>query len=208
MNTKIIGIVAAIILLLGAGGAYFLSQNKTATNTNQSPTPTTTKNKTSSLLDLLNLGKNQRCSFKTTASGNQTEGTIYIAEGKMRGDFKTTVEGKQQEMSMIRDGDMNYIWGASLKEGIKMKVSLDELSKNEQAGQFINPDDKLDYNCMPWATDSSLFSPPSNVKFTDMSSLIIPKTTGVKTNTLPSSYCDQLTDQTAKDACLKATSGQ
>lgn len=208
MNTKIIGVVAALILLLGAGGLY-LSQNKSANKTSETPTPTKTESKSSSLMDLLNLDKNQRCTFKTTASGSSTEGTVYIAAGKIRGDFKTTVNGKDEEMSLIRDGDMNYIWGSSLKTGIKMKVSLEDLSKNQQTSGFIDANNKLEYNCMPWDTDSSLFTPPSNIKFTDMSSLIMPKTTGTQTDTQKStSYCDQLKDEAAKASCLNAISSQ
>lgn len=208
MNTKVIGVIAALILLLGAGGAYFLSQNKTTSNTDSSQTPTTTESKSSSLLDLLSAGKNQRCTFKTSTSTSVSEGTFYIANGKMRGDFKTTVDGKTEEMSMIRDGDTNYIWGSSLETGIKMTIAIDKLSENQQASQFVNPDAKLDYNCMPWTTDSSLFTPPSNVKFTDMTSLVAPKTTGTQTTEKSTSYCDQITDAAAKAACVNAMSGQ
>lgn len=209
MNSKIIGVIAALIILLLAGGAYFLSQNKSSTQTNQSITPTKAASKSSSLLDLLSLGGNQRCSFKSSTSKTSTEGTIYISGGKIRADFKTTIEGKVQEMSMIRDADMNYIWGPSLPSGIKMKISLDELSKNQQAGQFVNTSDKLNYSCLPWATDASLFTPPANVKFSELPSALIPKTTGTKKDTQnPSSYCDQLTDAGAKAACVNAMSGQ
>ena len=211
MNTRVIGVITALIILLLAGGAYFLSQNKSSIKTNQSPTPTKAESKSSSLLNLLTLGGNQRCSFKSSDTKTVTEGTVYISGGKIRSDFKTTVEGKVQEMSMIRDGDMNYIWGPSLPTGIKMKISLDELSKNQQAGQFINSNDKLNYNCLPWTTDASLFTPPANVKFSELPSALIPKTTGTQTKTdtkNPSSYCDQLTDATAKAACVKAMSGQ
>ncbi len=215
MNSKIIGVILALIILLLAGGAYFLSQNKSSTQTNQSVTPTKAEGKSSSLLNLLTQGGNQRCSFKSSTSKTSTEGTVYISGGKIRGDFKTTIEGKVQEMSMIRNGDMNYIWGPSLPTGIKMKVSLEDLSKNQQAGQFVNTNEKLNYNCMPWSTDSSLFTPPANIKFSELPNSLIPKTTGTgtgtgtKTNTQnPSSYCDQLTDASAKAACVNAMNGQ
>lgn len=207
MNTKIIGVTVAVILLLGAGGAYFLSQNKTAIQTNVVSTPTVTENKTSSLLDLLNLGKNQQCTFKTTTSGSKTEGTFYIAQGKMRGDLKTTVDGKEQEMSMIRDGDMNYIWGSSLTTGIKMKLSLDEISSNKQTSQYINTSDKLNYDCKDWRVDSSLFTPPVDIKFTDLSAMM--EKTKETTKTTPNtSVCDAIEDEAAKASCIKALSNQ
>lgn len=206
MNTKIVGIIAAAVILLLAGGAYFLSQNKTTTNTNVSPTPTAATNKTSSLLDLLSSGKNQQCTFKTVTSKSSTEGAFYIAGNKIRGDIKTTVDGKVQEINLIRDGEINYMWGSSLgnNTGIKMKISLEEVSKNQQTSGFIDPNNKLDYNCMPWTTDASLFIPPTNIKFTDMTSLLAPKTTGTQTKTDTTNPCSQIADINAKTACENA----
>lgn len=203
MNTKILGIIAVIILLLAAGG-IFLSQNKSATNTSTSITPTKTENKTSSLLDLLNLGKDQRCTFKTIADKTTSEGTLYIAGGKIRGDFKTTVDGKEELTSMIRVGDTNYIWGSTLPTGIKMTISLDKISSNEKANQYFNPTQKSNYNCAPWNVDLSVFTPPANIKFTDMTNLLMPKETGTQTKTNTTNPCSQITDATAKTACENA----
>lgn len=205
MNTKIIGVIVAVILLLGIGGAYFLNQNKTATQKSESETTTTTENKTSSLLDLLSLGKNQVCTFNTTSSNSNVEGTFYIAGEKLRGNFKTTVDEKTEEMSMIRDGNTTYIWGPSLPTGIKMTLSLDDISSNEQTNQYVNTTEKLNYDCNDWIVDSSLFTPPSNIKFSELPSSLLPKTTGTTTNNQSdSNLCAQITDPTAKAACENA----
>jgi hypothetical protein len=209
MNTKLIGIVAAVILLLGAGGLYFLNQNKSQTNTDKTVSPTETKSQASSLLDILNLGKNQRCTFTTTTDKNSTEGTFYIADKKMRGDIKTTANGKTEEISMIRDGDTNYMWGTSLKMGIKMKLNIEDLAKDSKTtGQFVDPNQKFDYKCMPWTTDNSLFTPPSNVKFTELPTSMMPKTTGTQTAPSNKGYlCDGITDPTTKAACVNSMNG-
>lgn len=206
MNTKILGIIVALILLLGVGGYLFLNQNKSAVNTNSNATPTETSTQASSLLDILNSGQNQRCTFTTTTDKNSTEGTFYIADGKMRGDLKTTADGKTEEISMIRDGDTNYIWGSSLTMGIKMTLKIEDLAKDTKTtGQFVDPNQKFDYKCMPWTTDNSLFTPPSNIKFNELPSSMMPKTTG--TTDYSTSYCDQITDAAAKAACLNAVNG-
>lgn len=203
MNTKIVGVVVAIIFLFVAGGLY-LSQNKPVTKTNTSPTPTKTENKSTSLMDLLTLNKPQRCTFSTKTADTLTEGTVYISEKKIRQDFKSTTKGKVEEMSMIITNNTSYIWGTSLPTGIKMTLSLDEVAKNTQASQYVNPNAKVAYNCMPWNTDASLFTPPANIKFTDISS-IMPKTTGTEQKSV--SPCDQITDASAKASCLKAIQG-
>lgn len=208
MNTKIIGVVAALILLLGAGGAYFLSQNKPVTKTTDSLTPTKTEDKSSSLLDLLSLGKNQQCTFAATNENGSTKGTAYVSGSNARTDITTTVDGKESEISMIRKGNDNYIWGSDLKQGIKMTLSPEELSTNKQVGQYtgsVNPNDKVNFNCTPWSVDESLFTPPADIKFTDMSSLMMPKTTGTTTNT---AVCDAIEDAAAKASCIKALSNQ
>lgn len=208
MNTKLFGIIAAVVLLLGTGGLYFLNQNKSANNSTFDTSPTQKQNQTTSLLELLSKGGNQRCTFTTSTEKGMTEGTVYVSGEKMRGDIKTTVDGKTEEISMIRDGDTNYMWGTSLKMGIKMTISLDEFASSDQAGQFVSPDQKFDYNCAPWTTDNSLFTPPSNVKFTELPSSMMPKTTGTQGNINSVSYCDQITDPAAKAACVNAMSGQ
>lgn len=207
MNTKLLGIVIAVIILLGAGGLYLFSQNKPQTQetTNQAATESE-KSSGKSLMDLISLGQNQRCTFSTTNESGLTEGTFYVSQGNLRGDFKTTVKGKVTEMSMIRSGDTNYMWGSSLPMGIKMTLSLDDLSKNQQASQYVNASEKLAYNCRQWNVDSSLFTPPANIKFTELPNTMMPKTTGTEQKS--TSACDQITDATTKAACEKALSGQ
>ena len=195
MNAKLLAIAASVILLLGAGGLYLFSQNKPQTQdiANQAATESE-KSSGKSLMDLISLGQNQRCTFSTTNESGSTQGTYYLSEANLRGDFKVkTSQGKESQMSMIRSGDTSYMWGSDLQTGIKMKLSLEDLSKNKEVNQYssVNPSAKADYNCVPWTVDSSLFTPPSNVKFTDLSS----------------NPCDQITDPEDKTACENA-SGQ
>jgi hypothetical protein len=214
MNTKNIAIAAIVIvllLLLGAAGYLMLSKN-TAKTLKTAPketvVPTKTGQTTKSLMDLLSLGQNLRCTFDTTGTtGTSTKGTVYVSGTKIRGDFTITDKtGKEQQTSMIRVGDTNYVWGSTLPNGIKMTLSLDKISGNTQASQYFNPSQKTNYNCLPWSVDATLFTPPSNIKFTDMTSLLAPKetVTGTQTKTGATDPCSQITDPTAKTACENA----
>jgi hypothetical protein len=212
MNTKNIAIAAILVLLLlllGAGGYLMLNKNSTnnlKTASKETPVPTETGQTTKSLLDLIKMGQNLRCSFQSQVENGTTEGTVYVSGQNVRGDFNITTKSKTMQTSMIKVGDTNYIWGSGLPTGIKMTVSLDKLSENKQASQYVDPNQKVNYNCSPWSVDSSLFIPPSNIKFTDMTSLLAPKetVTGTQSKTGALDPCSQITDQTAKAACENA----
>jgi hypothetical protein len=63
---------------------------------------------------------------------------------------------------------------------------------------------------MPWTTDNSLFTPPANIKFTELPSSMMPKAAVTGTQTTPSNkgyLCDGITDPEAKAACVNSMGG-
>jgi hypothetical protein len=212
-NITIAVIVVVLILLLGAGGYLMLNKNTgNSTKTASAPTakPTETQQTTKSLIDLVRMGQNLRCSFKTEVTNGSTDGTVYVSGQNMRADFNVTTNGKTLQTSMIRMGDTNYMWGSGLPiaGGVKMTVSLDKISQSEQTSRYFNANQKVNYNCSPWNVDSSLFTLPSDIKFTDVTNFIAPQTTGTTGNNPAkingASPCDQIADATAKTACENA----
>jgi hypothetical protein len=215
-NIVIAAVIIILLLLLGVGGYLMLNKNTSSSNTAATKVaskPTEAGQTRKSLLDLIKIGQNVRCTFRSEVANGSTEGTVYVSGQNVRGDFniKTTSDGKTMQTSMIKTGDTNYVWGSSMTTGIKMTISLDKLAQNKQASQYVDPNQKVDYNCTPWNVDASLFTPPSNIKFTDMTSLLAPKEniTGTKaepaqTKMDTSAICNQITDPTAKAACENA----
>ncbi|PIR79973.1 MAG: hypothetical protein COU25_02385, partial [Candidatus Levybacteria bacterium CG10_big_fil_rev_8_21_14_0_10_35_13] len=205
----IIGVAIIVLLLLGAGGYFLFSKNsanptQTQTSATNEAETTTENSAMSSLLDLVTSGKTTQCNFSVQSEAGTTEGTVYISGEKMRGDIETTTEnGKTTQMYMIRDGDMYYMWGGELPGGIKMTFDVDELKTNTQANQYVDLNSKTDYSCSDWAADASKFTPPPNVKFTDLSSMMegVDKTMEEKSGNTDSSACDSITDASAKAAC-------
>jgi len=208
----IIGVAIIVLLLLGAGGYFLFSKNsanptQTQTSATNEAETTTENSAMSSLLDLVTSGKTTQCNFSVQSEAGTTEGTVYISGEKMRGDIETTTEnGKTTQMYMIRDGDMYYMWGGELPGGIKMTFDVDELKTNTQANQYVDLNSKTDYSCSDWAADASKFTPPPNVKFTDLSSMMegVDKTMEEKSGNTDSSACDSITDASAKAACENA----
>ncbi len=211
MNSKLLAIGAAVVILVGAGGLLLFNKSnkpapKTETAQTASPTPAA---KLNSLLDLLSLGKTQKCNFSYTAqTAGKSEGTVFLSSNKMRADISTTTSGKVSKISMIRDGDTTYIWGMDLTAGVKMTLKKEDLKVNAQANQYLNTQQKADYKCGAWISDSATFVVPSNVKFTDISAMekmISPTSvpSGSSSGSSQCAVCNNLTGA-AKTACLSA----
>ena len=211
----IFGIIAAVVILLGAGGVFLYSRNKPAQPQPNSTTVQTSQENTQSsmsgsLASLLKSGKTQQCTFSYSDSNGNTRGTAYIASDKMRTDLTIISNGKQSNVYVIRNGDDNYIWGSEFPDnaGLKMKLSIEEYENNTDSRKYFDPTKKVDYDCSGWTLDSSVFTPPSNVKFSDLSQMIqsmmgTTKTpTGAVQPTSQCSVCNSLTGD-AKTACLQ-----
>ena len=208
VNKKIIAIAGVIILLLIGIFAYLMSTKNKAGISPASQTATTNETAVGgmkSLRDLMTAGVAQKCTFKSTVEGVISEGTTYVAGGKMRGDFITEVEGKTTTGHSIYDGKMSYVWMDGNSNGFKMafdtSVNTDADVTDTTVQQGLDINQELDYNCSVWITDQSLLTPPANITFMEFSVPTI--TTGTGTPNSLCSSCNSLTgDQ--KTQCLTA----
>lgn len=167
-------IIAAILILLLAGGGY-LFLNKSSSKPAASTTDTSKKeggSVFSSIKDALSKSLSLQCEY-SDESGRKT--MVYIKGGAIR----SNVSGKTAQesgSSIVKDGKL-YFWNS--KEGIMMAFNMQDLGKEitpVQSGgnpqSSVQDLEKYKENCKPAAVDSSLFSPPSDVKFTDFSKTI------------------------------------
>lgn len=207
MNKKLV-IIVIVLLLLGVG-AFFMFKSKKGSNSGISPVTSGAQ----SVKDLIAAGIPQKCTFTSTEGGASTQGTTYVAAGKVRGDFGSTIDGKASVSHMISDGETTYIWQDGQMNGVKMEIPKDSQGEastqpvDTSVGKQADLDQKMDYDCSAWIPDTSLFSPPSDVTFTDLSQMYT-----APTNTTPGtgsnggsqcSYCDALTGDD-KTQCLAA----
>lgn len=125
-----------------------------------------------SLARLLTLGQNQQCTYQKTDDDGTQSGTIYLADGKMRGEIQTATSGM---MNMLREGDWQYMWGDALGagQGIKMPASAANSGRNPQ-GQQQGPDfnEEMDMQCQAWSADASKFTLPADVQFMDLGAMM------------------------------------
>lgn len=204
----IIGIAAAIIILLGAGAAFLYSKNTKEPDKN-TPTPTKEEKKESktgdNIIEILKSGQIQQCDFKSDEGDAATSGVVYFNNQNLRADFTIKDESKESAVFMIRKGNDNYIWGTSFPNnaGVKMTLSMDEFAKSDQTKDYLDPNKKVDYKCKPWALDISMFNPPSNIKFQDLSEMM----KGSTSSSSSCSVCNSLTGD-EKTACLTSLNCQ
>lgn len=161
---KKILIVSAAVLLLAAGCGKKPAQPSQKVSQKSSGQQTFKE---------LASGKPQKCEVKFSQDNAQSQGTVYVGEGKMRSDSTATMDGKTVVSHIILDGNVIYTWVDGQGTGFKMPATLSEAEKS-QAGQKrpVDLEQKVSYTCEDWSVDNSLFTPPSNVIFTDFSNLV------------------------------------
>lgn len=215
-----IGII--IVLLIVGFGVYRVNVNN-ASKGNQTVSQgsagestkydiaTQESNAPSSLRELLSSGQSQRCTFSSTADDTVTDGTIFAASGKMRGDISTTTSEKTIMSHMIFSNNDLYVWMDGESNGMKMTFDPNKIQDEEAKQQTVDLDETVDYQCSGWVGDPTLFEVPSSVTFTDLKSFAIPTVSSDSSegmtggNESTCAACDSLSGE-AKTQCQIALS--
>lgn len=138
----------------------------------QVETKTEVKNeqKQGSLKQLMSQASPQKCIVSSATENSQSEGTVFIANGKMRGDFVTEVDTKTTTSHMISDGKTLNGWSDETTMGFmfNMDQTAQATTTNQQA---VDVNSNYNYNCEDWKEDSSKFELPKNIEFKDFSAL-------------------------------------
>jgi hypothetical protein len=169
----ILGVIIAILIIAAlGGGAYYAAQRA-----EMRATTTAVANADTTLRALLARGEDITCTFSHSYEGGASQGVVFVADGKMRGDFTSTVEGQGAVAShMINDGEYAYVWSdAAASQGMKMKVDAmanANANANAQGQAALDYDQALSYDCDDWNEDDEKFELPSGVAFTDFTSMI------------------------------------
>lgn len=212
-------IITAVVIFALIGGALYLTLGKSSTTPNQEAgimeekTQTTEEMVKGSLKSLFGVGKNVTCTVNDVE--NEGSGTVYVAGNKIRGDFTSKIDEKTVESHFIQDEEFSYLWSSEMEEGIKMKADLgtektavsDNKDTQVSNTETVDLNKEVDYKCSNWSVDNSKFTPPANIKFSDISNLMMPKTTPSEEDTtdrIEGSPCAQLPDAESRAACEKA----
>lgn len=167
MNPKLLLIGVVVLVVVGVG-AFMVFGNKSAGDESAS----SGSNAFTSIKDALSKSLSLQCEY-TDSEGRSS--VVYIKNGAMRGDI--TGGGPGESGSMInKDGKM-YFWNEeggyvmTITEGDDMGDY--ESSDSQSAGEdFMEEIEEYKESCKPAVVSDSLFTPPSDVQFTDMSQMM------------------------------------
>ena len=216
MNKNVAIVVGILILIIVGFAAYSVmkkpsqpinkvivtSENKSAASNSQTAQGT--------LKSLLSSDKSQKCTYSYDRQSTAFSGTVYVAKGKMKGDFDSTSGQSKVAGHMIVDNGYFYIWTDLSNRGIKMAVNQEQ-SANVPVSNSQAPDinQSFNYTCQAWTEDDTLFALPSGISFMITTLPAVPSSAGVSTpsgveTTNPSAYCsacDKFPAGSGRDAC-------
>ncbi len=224
MNKKIaIGVGAIIVIALLAG--FFMRSKNTAEVKDEMMKPTPEKEAMqpqgmqNTLKGLLGLGQSQTCTY-TVGEGLGTS-TVYISGGKMSMETMVGTGSTSITSHMIMDGKTSYSWMDGQKTGYKMdfeamqgNTTKGDVGNSGQAN--IDPNKQFNFKCSNWTPDSSKFTLPAGVEFTDMTKMMQDMQKmqlNGQTQTMPTqgqsmeAMCAGL-QEPAKTQCLAAMNGK
>ena len=181
----VIGGVIAIIIIIG-GVLYFNSsmmggdaaQSPTADTTSTTPpaggtgvTVTNPGKDTATFRSIFAQSGSHECKYDGLDGSSKISNVIYIADGKMRGEFRTTNGTGVVADMMIYDGGLLYSW----KEGASVgkKTSITSIAQLPHAipsdltsGAVLGTSkENISWDCHFWIMNAKLLALPTYVKF-------------------------------------------
>lgn len=135
-------------------------------------TKTEVKNeqKQGSLKQLMAVTSSQKCIVSSETENSHSEGTVFIANGKMRGDFAIAAASTTITSHMISDGKTMNGW--SDQSAMGFTFSMDQtVGATTTTQQAVDVNSNYNYKCEDWREDGSKFELPKNIEFKDFSAM-------------------------------------
>jgi len=204
---KFLPIGIGILVLLG----FILFTRKSPQSAQDTPKESS-DSLSGNLKELITRNVPLKCTFDyQDETAGSTTGTVYISGDNMRGDFEMTQAEQKFTSSMIRDQGYVYTWSSAQPQGMKMKLeepdtqmSQEEIPENFSQ-QLDIENESINYSCNPWSPDNSMFTPPANIEFTDLSEQMEKLQESTKEMLKDQcGTCDQLPEGDAQDQCREA----
>ncbi len=178
MNKNLIVTAVVVLVVLAAGGGYLMlnnSQQEPVMQDNQVPNSNQTLGSDRiTLKDFMTMSGSKQCQFKDAES--DSSGEVYIAAGKMRGDFKSKVDDDTVASYMINDGESIYIWMDNQNTGFKTSLqAMEEMSNQDGVtgvNQTVDLNKQVEYTCQNWTIEENKFLVPTEIKFQDIGAMI------------------------------------
>ena len=174
-NKKTIFIIIAILLLCLVGGASYIKLKGDSDNDDSGSKSTESKGIFTSVKDALSKNITLVCEFKDDSG---TSVKSYIKNGAVRVS-STTASGSTQSGDIIMKDKKMYMWDLKTKQGFVYDIPDADTSTDSKVGMtstevnqsesYLNMIDKYKDSCKAATVEDSYFTPPTDVKFQDMS---------------------------------------
>ena len=175
-------IIVGILLFSGKKNTSELTENATSTSKDTSKTPLSSVKPSAtapapivgmktSLGGIFDEKGNYQCDYKSLGSSEQTSNTVYVSNGKMRGEFRTYQTGASTGNIVVYDGDYLYVWTEGQSTGkISQPKTLADLPgiipEDVSSGRILGTSaNNVSWNCHAWSRDASKLVRPSYVTF-------------------------------------------
>jgi hypothetical protein len=212
MYKKILLVIILLILLIGLGGLLLHHKSNQPIAMKATTTPVAMKQthpitQEGSLKSLLALGGAKKCTFSNSDTQNSVSGTVYVSDGKMRGDFLSKSVSANVTGHMIMDSGYMYIWNDETNQGMKMAFNPNQeiTPVPNHNSQAPNLNQSVSYSCGSWSADQSMFAIPTNITFSSITIPSgVPSTSGANAssgNSVSCSTCNAIPAGPGRDAC-------
>lgn len=194
--------VVVVLLLLGVGGYFVMNSQKSkpvVTEQKTAGSKTQGGNIFTSIKDALSKSLSLKCEYPNP-SGKGTV-TSYIKNGAVR--VSSMGMGEEGYGSAIMKDNKMWIWSEGKNEGMMLTLNKPEAEKavaekkEDQSEKVLAEMEKYKNSCKTEVVADSLFTPPSNVKFTDLEG-IMKKATGDMMKQVPTGMMPKQTEETSE----------
>jgi hypothetical protein len=165
-------VIILIVVLIAAGGIFFISQRKPVTQPNQNSNPVSenkTEEKKTGLFQSIKDAISKSMSLKCEYTDEKSKMIVYIKGTMIR--FDGAWRGQNNGTTIMKNNKI-WSWNSDKKEGII--IPMQENKDNKQgvnSEQFINDLETQKQHCQVTVVSDSLFKPPADIKFNDLSKL-------------------------------------
>jgi hypothetical protein len=122
--------------------------------------------------DLVKRGGTYVCEVNHSSAVDISSGTVHVSGTDVRGAFTSKTAAEVVESNLLKKGDVVYVWGGGMPQGIKMKASAMEGQSSTGTTGDVDQNQKYDWNCNATAPDASMFALPAGIEFMDIGAMM------------------------------------
>ncbi len=172
---------------------------------NDQPSASTTGRKTASEV-IMSLTP-QKCTFEKSEGPYHQTMVIYVANQNFYEEVIIEDSSGGMNAWVIKNGEWVYTWNDRVPGGRKFKLTPEDMQKPDTNVQGMDPN--YQYTCVPWAVDRSLFEPPTDISFGDLTDDIadMPAYTAEDAQAARQNMCDLCDNAPTEEARAQCREG-